>query len=255
MRLYKENLPDEYGIETVKETINLFKQAILYGSLSQRKNFQNRIGKTRKNTKTSFNKSMKQYTNNLNRVYNIDRLLRTRMKEIEEFIKYGTFTKEQKERHRKDTLEYRQMNLKPRHVYDALGDHLKHIQELSNLNKEINKVRKEIEEELSKLNEGQNTKNDFRQQVEAILANDEDFTTEEKLQEIKKILRLIQDWPFLGEMDSIRQEVNAKLEAMPNNNNRKQRYKNEIDALVEEEELGIQSFMNELRRILREISV
>jgi hypothetical protein len=254
MKKYKNYLPSEYGVEIIKETIDLFKQAILFFSLSQRKNYKLRIEKTRKNTKAALNKSLKNYSSNLTMVYNIDRLLRSRMKEIEEFIKYGTFTKEQKEMHRKDTLEYRQMNLPPKAVYDALGNHLEYLQNLSSLNKEINKVRKQIEEGLAKLKDGENTKNGFRKQVNEILANDEDFTTEEKLEEIKKLLRWIEDWPYLDELDSIRQEVNAKVEAIPNNN-RKQRYKNEIDAMAEDEELGIKSFMNELRRILREISV
>jgi hypothetical protein len=254
LKKYIRSLSYDDGIELAKGNVSVFKECLLFFAIQKRKNYKERIAKTRKNSKTNFNTTMKKYTSNLNLLYNIDRLLRTRMKEIEEFIKYGTFTKEQKATHRKNTLEYRQMNLPPKAIYNALGDHLKFLEKLSMLNKEINKVRKDIEEGISRIND-EEMKATFRRQVEAILENDEDYTTEEKLEGIKEELEKINQWLSIQEMDVLRQNINGKLNAMSNANNRKQRYKNVIKALVENDSISAQQYVEELQRILREISV
>ena len=253
--LFIKSLSESDGIEIAKANVNLFKECILFFSIQKRKNFKEKLAKTRKNRKTNLNLSMKKYKNKLTRLYDIDSLLRYKMKEIDEFIKYGTFTKAQKESHRKNSREYRNMNLPPQTVYTALENFLDYLQRLSNLNKEINKVIKEVEENLITLKEDNTIKNSFRKEVEEILANNEEYTTEEKLEKIKEILETVKGWPFIEEINSIREQVNAKLNTFSNINNRKQRYKNEINSLVENKNISTQQFLEELKRILREISV
>jgi hypothetical protein len=177
------------------------------------------------------------------------------MKEIDELIKYGTFTKEEKEEYRKSVREYRQMDLPPKQIYSALETQLKYIQELSNLGKEINKVKKDIEDKLTRLNAENSLKINFRKEVQDVLANDEEYTRQDKLDKLKEILVTIQDWPVILEIQSIREQVNSRLNILSNANVRKQRYKDQINGLVEDENVSNQQFLEALKRILQEISV
>jgi hypothetical protein len=248
-------LSDEYGVEIIKRNLDLFKQCILFFSIQRRKNYRAKLAKTKKNRKTNLNLSMKKYKNKLGLTYNIDSLLRSKMKEIDELIKYGTFTKEEKEEYRKSVREYRQMDLPAKQIYSALETQFKYIQDLSNLNKEINKVMRDIEDSLTRLNAGNSSKNDFRKEVQDILANDEEYTKEVKLDKLKEILVMIRDWPLIQEIQSIREQVNSRLNTLSDANIRKQRYKNEISGLVEDEHVSNQQFLEALKRILQDISV
>jgi hypothetical protein len=254
-RDYIGSLSEEYGVEVVKRNIDLFKQCILFFSIQKRKNYREKLAKTKKNRKTNLNISMKKYKNKVRLTYNIDSLLRSKMKEIDELIKYGTFTKEEKEEYRKSVREYRQMDLPPKQIYSALETQLKYIQELSNLGKEINKVKKDIEDKLTRLNAENSLKINFRKEVQDTLANDEEYTKQDKLDKLKEILVTIRDWPLILEIQSIREQVNSRLNTLSDANIRKQRYKNEISALVEDEHVSNQQFLEALKRIQLEISV
>ena len=256
IRLFKQSLSYDDGIKLAEGNVEVFKQALLFFAIQKRKNFKERIAKTRKNSKTNFNQTLKKYTNNMTFLYNINRLLRSRMKEIDDFIKYGTFTKQEKATHRENTIAIKQMtNLAPKTIYEILGDHLKDLQRISNLNKEINKVQKEIKQALLTLNEDEEFKNSFRIGVETILANDEKYSLAEKLEKIKEQLQTIKDWPLMKKIWSIQEEIDTKLNSLPNTNNRKQRYKNQVNGLSENQTISNQQYFEQLQQILREISV
>ena len=89
--------------------------------------------------------------------------------------------------------------------------------------------------------------------MEEILANDEDFTIDEKTEELKKLLLTVEHWKLSPELNSINAKVTEKLNTL--SSNQKQAYKNKINKMRNNETVSTQNFLDELKRILREISV